>query len=57
MHMSVDGAPSIALCLPVRYLHSHTSIVHKEDYEAMVKLVTLMVEKLDRKTVEEITFG
>ncbi len=57
MHMALDGAPSIALCLPVRYLHSHTSIVHKEDYEAMVKLVTLMVEKLDQDTVDKITFG
>jgi endoglucanase len=57
MHMSLDGAPSIALCLPVRYLHSHTSIVHKEDYDAMVKLVTLMVEALDQSTVDKITFG
>lgn len=57
MHLAVDGAPSIALCLPVRYLHSHTSIVHKEDYEAMVKLVTLMVENLDQETVDKITFG
>jgi endoglucanase len=57
MHMAVDGAPSIALCLPVRYLHSHTSIVHKDDYDAMVKLVTLMVESLDQETVDKITFG
>ncbi len=56
MHMALDGAPSIALCLPVRYLHSHTSIVHKDDYEAMVKLVTLMVKKLDQETVNKITF-
>ena len=57
MHMAVDGAPSIALCLPVRYLHSHTSIVHKDDYDAMVKLVTLMVQELDQETVDKITFG
>jgi endoglucanase len=57
MHMAVDGAPSIALCLPVRYLHSHTSIVHKDDYDAMVQLVTLMVESLDQETVDKITFG
>jgi endoglucanase len=57
MHLAWDGAPSIALCLPVRYLHSHTSIVHKDDYEAMVKLVKLVVEKLDKKAVDKITFG
>ena len=54
--MTASGAPSIALCLPVRYLHSHTSIVHKSDYDAMVKLVTLLIEKLDRKAVEKITY-
>ena len=56
MHIATDGAPSIALCLPVRYLHSHTSIVHKGDYEAMVKLVTLLVETLDQETVDKITY-
>lgn len=57
MHLACDGAPSIALCLPVRYLHSHTSIVHEGDYDAMVKLVTLLVEKLDQETVDRITYN
>ena len=56
IHMNAAGAPSIALCLPVRYLHSHTSIVHQEDYEAMVKLVTLLVQKLDSEAVRKITY-
>lgn len=56
IHMATDGAPSIALCLPVRYLHSHTSIMHKDDYDAMVKLVTLLVEQLDQETVDQITY-
>lgn len=56
MHLAWDGAPSIALCLPVRYLHSHTSIVHKDDYDAMVELVTVLVQSLDKETVHKITF-
>lgn len=56
MHLATDGAPSIALCLPVRYLHSHTSIVHKDDYDAMVKLVVKLVETLDHETVHNITY-
>lgn len=56
IHMSHIGAPSIALCLPVRYLHSHTSVVHNDDYDAMVKLVTLLVETLDKETVHKITY-
>lgn len=56
MHMSHIGAPSISFCLPVRYLHSHTSVVHRDDYDAMVKIVTLLVESLDRETVNKITY-
>ncbi len=57
MHMTGSGAPTIALCLPVRYLHSHTSIVHKKDYDAMVKLTLALVERLDKETVEQITYN
>ena len=56
IHMSHIGAPSISFCLPVRYLHSHTSIVHQDDYDAMVKIVTLLIESLDRETVNKITY-
>ena len=56
MHMTASGVPSIALCLPVRYLHSHTSIVHEDDYDSMVKLVTILMQKLDKETVEKITY-
>ena len=56
IHMTANGAPSIALCLPVRYLHSHTSIVHEDDYDSMVKLVTILIQKLDRETVNKITY-
>ncbi len=56
IHLTRSGVPSIALCLPVRYLHSHTSIVHQDDYDNLVKLIKLLVEKLDRETVNQITY-
>lgn len=56
IHLTRSGVPSIALCLPVRYLHSHTSIVHQDDYDNLVKLITLLVESLDKDTVEKITY-
>ena len=57
MHMNAEGVPTIAFCIPVRYLHSHTSIMHKDDYDVMVKLTTLLVERLDKDTVEKITYN
>jgi endoglucanase len=57
IHLSKSGCPSIAVCLPCRYLHSHTSIIHEDDYQNAVLLVTELVKRLDRKTVEDITFN
>jgi len=56
MHLSKSGCPSIAICLASRYIHSHTSIIHSDDYENAVRLVTELVRRLDRRTVDDITF-
>ncbi|MGK0551321.1 M42 family metallopeptidase [Enterococcus faecalis] len=55
MHVSKDGVPSLAITVPVRYLHSHTSIIHEDDYVNTVKLVTEVVKRLDRQTVVQLT--
>ncbi len=56
MHLAHDGAPSVSIGIPSRYIHSHTSMIHKEDYENCVKLITELVKSLDRETVNEITY-
>jgi len=56
IHITRAGVPSIALCVPVRYLHSHTSIMHEDDYNALVDLIEAVVKVLDKDTVEKITY-
>ncbi len=56
MHLAKNGAPSIAFCLPVRYLHSHTSMIHEDDYTHLVKLLIAVIDALDAKAVEAITY-
>lgn len=56
MHMAKKGAPSIAFCLPVRYLHSHTSMIHEDDYHHLVKLLIAVIDALDESTVKTITY-
>jgi len=56
IHLARSGAPSIALCVPVRYLHSHTSIMHEDDYDALIRLVSEVVKALDKEAVEKITY-
>lgn len=54
MHLTRQGIPSLAITVPVRYLHSHTSVIHEDDYLNTVKLVTEVVRRLDRTTVDQI---
>lgn len=55
MHLTRDGVPSLAITVPVRYLHSHTSMIHEDDYLNTVKLVTEVVRRLDSAKVAELT--
>jgi endoglucanase len=52
IHLSGEGVPSISMGIPARYIHSHVSIISRRDYEAVVKLLVLLVKRLDRKTVD-----
>ena len=56
MHLAKNGAPTIAFCLPVRYLHSHTSMIHEDDYHHLVKLLIAVIDRLDDAAVQAITY-
>ena len=54
-HLTRNGVPSLAITVATRYLHSHTSIIHEDDYLNTVKLVTEVVKRLDADKVKELT--
>ena len=54
MQRSKGGAPSINITVPTRYLHSHNSIIHLNDVNKAIKLVSEVVKKLDLETVSNI---
>lgn len=56
MHLAHDGAPSISVGIASRYIHSHTSMIHRKDYENTVKLIVEVIKRLDKKTVEGIIY-
>lgn len=53
-HIAKDGIPALAITVATRYLHSHTSVIHEDDYLNTVKLVTEVVRRLDKETVAKI---
>lgn len=56
-HLSNTGVPSLALTVPIRYLHTNVSIMHKADFEAAVDLVVAVTKRLDAETVQAIYEG
>ena len=54
MHLAHQGAASLSIGIPTRYMHSHTSIIHYDDYENTIKLMLAIIKKLDQRTVDEI---
>lgn len=49
-----QGVPSLVLSIPTRYIHSHNSIIHRDDYEAAVRLVLAVIKQLDQHTYQEL---
>ena len=56
-HVSKNGVPSLAITVATRYLHSHTSVIHEDDYLNTVALMTEVIKRLDSETIEKITFA
>ncbi|MEK7775032.1 MAG: M42 family metallopeptidase [Candidatus Zixiibacteriota bacterium] len=55
IHISRAGVPTIVVGPPVRYVHSHNAIMNRADYDNTVKLITEVIKKLDKKTVDSFT--
>lgn len=55
IHLHKTGVPTIVLGVPTRYVHSHNSILRRDDFDAAVKLATAVIKKLDKETVAGLT--
>lgn len=56
MHLAHNGAPSLAVGIATRYIHSNVGILHYDDVENAIELLVAVIKKLDDKSVKEITF-
>ncbi|WP_239565419.1 M42 family metallopeptidase [Brevibacillus fulvus] len=54
VHLQGKGVPSAVIGIPSRYIHSHASIMHQDDYEAAKRLLFAVIKKLDWATLEAI---
>ena len=51
IHLHRVGVPTISLEVPARHIHSHASVIHRDDYDRALQLLVAVIEKLDEETV------
>ncbi|MCM3568335.1 M42 family metallopeptidase [Neobacillus mesonae] len=56
IHLVHNGVPALAITIATRYIHSHAAMLHRDDFENAVKLIVEVIKRLDRETVNKITF-
>jgi len=54
IHLTNFGVPSLAIAIPTRYVHSSASIISLEDYENVLRLITLIVKNLNEDVAGQI---
>lgn len=54
VHTSNEGVPSAVVGICSRYIHTHASIIHVDDYAAAKALLVKLVQLCDQSTVNTI---
>lgn len=55
IHLFKSGVPTVVIGVAARHIHSHSSILHRDDYDNAVRLLSALVERLDAGTVASLT--
>jgi putative aminopeptidase FrvX len=55
IHQNRSGVPALVIGVPTRHIHSHQGIIHRDDFDAAVRLVVALVKRLDAATVAGLT--
>ncbi len=51
IHLHDIGVPTVVIGVAARHIHSHNAILHRDDYDNAVKLVTTLITRLDKALV------
>lgn len=55
IHLYKSGVPTIVIAPPVRHIHSHTAIFHRDDFDKTVTLLTKVIQELNSEAVGILT--
>ncbi len=54
IHTNRSGVPSLVVAVPTRYIHSHAGIIHRDDVDAAISLMTEVSKRLDGSAAQAI---
>ncbi|RKD23814.1 peptidase M28 [Ammoniphilus oxalaticus] len=54
LHLHSKGVPSLVVSVATRYIHSHASILHRDDFDNAVRLLVEVIKRLDQQKLEQI---
>ena len=54
IHLHSLGVPTLVIGVAARHIHSHSSIIHRHDYDNAVKLLSALIDRLDANTVASL---
>ena len=49
------GRPTVNITVPTRYLHGHTGVIQRSDFDQAVELLLQVLQRLDADTVRELS--
>jgi endoglucanase len=55
IHLHKTGVPTVVLGVPSRHIHSHSSMIHRDDYDQAVQLLVALLKRLDETKVSSFT--
>ena len=50
IHQHQRGVPTVTICVPSRHIHSHASMIHRDDFDGIVSLLAALIRRLDAQT-------
>ena len=54
IHMAQGGIPTVVLGVPVRHAHSHSGLIHLDDFQATLDLAMAILKNLDKKILKSL---
>lgn len=57
VHLWGEGVPSAVISIPARYIHSHASIINRDDYEAAKRLLVALIRRLTPEIIRDLQYS